>query len=160
MLRFIRTERGAWMPCESFPVRAVADENGALLYRADGTSFRGRIVDKWVTGAAEAWEPHFGRCANPVFAGSGGRKPREDPAVTERRRREARRRAEEEYKRVLARQLAALPLRFCRGGKSCAGRRQASFFGEHPLTLGCSPSQGKRNKRCTNRADMEVARTT
>lgn len=105
MLRFIRTERGAWMPCESFPVRAVADENGALLYRADGTSFRGRIVDKWVTGAAEAWEPHFGRCANPVFAGSGGRKPREDPAVTERRRREARRRAEEEYKRVLASEL-------------------------------------------------------
>lgn len=102
MLRFIRTQRGAWMPCESFPVRCVPDENGILLYNADGTSFRGRIVDSRLENAILAYEPHFGRCANPEFASSGGQKRREDPAVTERRRKEAQKRAKEEYKRVLA----------------------------------------------------------
>lgn len=64
-LKFITTEKGERMPCNSFPVLYVPDAFGVLLYHEDGTSFRGRIVDKSCTGAALAWEPHWASCANP-----------------------------------------------------------------------------------------------
>ena len=85
MLKFLRTRRGALMPCDSFPVRYVPDENGTLLYNEDGTSFRGRIVDKSNTGAALAWVPHFGRCTNPVDYKKTGREPSASGSRPERR---------------------------------------------------------------------------
>lgn len=103
MLRFVRTRRGAWLPCESFPVRAVPDERGVLLYKADGTSFRGRIVDESIPRAETAYEPHFGRCSNPVPV--GGRKGKKESADAAARLKEGRERAEAEYKRVLAAEL-------------------------------------------------------
>lgn len=103
-IRFVRTKRGAWMPCESFPVRCVPDERGILLYNEDGTSFRGRIVDSRIKSAPVAYEPHFGRCSNPA-ASSGGKKRKENPADAELRLKEGRERAEAEYKRVLAAEL-------------------------------------------------------
>lgn len=105
MLRFVRTKRGAWMPCEAFPVRCVPDKNGILLYNEDGTSFRGRIVDSRLKSAPLAYEPHFGRCSNPGAAISGGRKRKENPADAKLRLQEARERANEEYERVLASEL-------------------------------------------------------
>ncbi len=102
-IRFVKTKRGAWLPCESFSVRCVPDENGILLYNEDGTSFRGRIVDSRLGGALTAYEPHFARCSNPVSARGG--KKKEDSADAELRRKEARERARQEYDRVVAAQL-------------------------------------------------------
>ena len=106
MLKFLRTRRGALMPCDSFPVRYVPDENGTLLYNEDGTSFRGRIVDKSNTGAALAWAPHFGRCTNPVEKRE--KKPAKqtalsgDEAIMEAARRHAAmKQAKEEYDRTV-----------------------------------------------------------
>lgn len=104
MLRFVRTKRGAWLPCEPFTVRAVPDGRGVLLYREDGTSFRGRIVDGNFPRAETACEPHFGRCPNPVAA--GGKKGKTESADAKLRLKEARERAEAEYQRVLAAELA------------------------------------------------------
>ena len=121
MLKFVRTERGAWMPCESFPVRAVPDEKGILLYREDGTSFKGRLVDKMCTSAELCFEPHFGRCSHPVPR-PGEKKTKPDPAQEAERIAQARKRAEEEKRRVIQRELERREREW--------KERQCTMFGE------------------------------
>ena len=101
-IRFVKTKRGAWMPCESFPVRAVPDGDGVLLYNEDGTSFRGRVVDEGVSGAERAYEPHFARCSNPVGVGGKKKESADEKAA---RLQEARERAGAEYQQALAREM-------------------------------------------------------
>ena len=116
MLKFIRTQKGGLMPCGSWPVRYIPDENGRLLYKENGEAVKGRIVDPKLNPAAPlAWEPHWAKCPNPPPRKEKKKAPtapRVRYASAEElmeigRRKAAQKRAREEYERRVREEIQA-----------------------------------------------------
>lgn len=109
--------RSTTMPVDCWPVRCVEDGGSRLLLvNEDGTTFRGREVDRMCREARLAYKPHWISCPNPPARRK--KPPRDKPTrrpdvlsgteaiLAAAREREARRRAEEEAERARKRLLA------------------------------------------------------
>ena len=111
MLKFIPLPSGKNMPVDSFPVRCVEDgQSRLLLYNEDGTSFRGRVVDKMCTEARAAYTPHWVDCPTPVERQTTPPRDRalsgNEQILAAARERETARRAKEEAERIKKKMIA------------------------------------------------------
>lgn len=67
LITFVRTERGAKMPCNAARVDFIEDVQGdAFVYLSDGVSARGWIVQSRCDDSVKAYRPHWASCSASV----------------------------------------------------------------------------------------------
>ena len=80
LLRFVQTQNGKWMPCDSFSVKILPSRDGRLFYLGDREAMYGFKVDASTAGAVAAWEPHFATCPK-IDRVNAGRINKPSPAI-------------------------------------------------------------------------------